>query len=73
MDKKKDEEAGKEKEHGKSDDPSTKERSNPKETAPPGPKDLRTDKEVPLGFNLKLISDLGSRSQDTKDFQTLKA
>ena len=66
--KKRDEEVGKNPKQEKTDDLSNKESSDLKETTPLGPKDLRTDKVVPPRFNPKPISDLGSRSQDLKDF-----
>lgn len=72
-DKKKDEEAGKEQGKEKFDDPSVKEKSTPKDIAPPRPKDPEVDKEIAPRFDLKPTSNPGSRSQDPKDFQTLKA
>ena len=71
--KEKDEGARKKTEQEKTDDLSTKERFDPKEIVPLGPEDLRTNKEIPPGFNPKLILDLRSKSQDPKEFQTPKA
>ena len=72
-DKEKDEEMGKEQGKEKSDYLSDKEKSTPKETTPPRPKDSEADKEIPPGFVPKPTTDLGSGSQNPKDFQTLKA
>ena len=72
-DKGKDEETCKEKEKGKFDDPSDKEKLSLKETTPSGPKDPEVDKEIPPGFNPKSTADPRSKGKNPKDVQNTKA
>lgn len=71
-DQKQGKDSGKQQEKEKSDNPPPEQEANPREVTPPGPNDLRMNKEAPPGFNPKPSLDLSSESQNPKDSQTPK-